>query len=289
MAEQTIVGVDFSGAVEKGNRSNTWITEAQLHGGTLEIEDCRPIQRTALTEFLEDLQDGDSVVAMDFPFSVPRKFAEELLPTSNKMPDVWRTVAEDVKEYHLFKKLRDSFVEQHGEMIRRGDANYGGPFSPLKTEGSPVMLPMTFYGMKMLHQLWQSEKGFRVPPLPIVNRRGPTLLETMPGVLLRSFGLPARNYKTKNKTNQGRPEDVREKIISGLEQKCDQTLQIHDKERSKCIDGVNGDCLDSLVAAIGAAMWALNKSQFLTPQESIPQSEELDYAQLEGWIYAPKK
>ena len=294
MAERTIVGVDFSGAVEKGNRSNTWKTEAQLYGYTLEIEDCRPIQRASLTEFLENLQDDDSVVAMDFPFSVPRKFAEELLPTSGKMPDVWRTVAEDIKEYHLFKKLRDSFVERHGEIIRCGDANYGGPFSPLKTEGSPVMLPMTFYGMKMLHQLWQSEKGFRVPPLPIVYRNGayrngPTLLETMPGVLLRSFGLPARNYKTKNKTNQGHPEKVREKILVGLERKCGPTLQIREKERKECIDGKNGDCLDSLVAAIGAAMWVLNKSQFLTPRESVPHSEEMDNAQLEGWIYAPKK
>ena len=287
MAERTIVGVDFSGAEEKGKRSNTWITEAQLKGDTLEIECCRPIQRAALTEFLENLQDGESVVAMDFPFSVPGKFAEELLSTSSKMPDVWLTVAEDIKEYHLFKKLRDSFVEQHGEMIRRGDANYGGPFSPLKTEGSPVMLPMTFYGMKMLHQLWQSEKGFRVPPLPIANRHGPTLLETMPGVLLRSFGLPARNYKTKNKTNEGHPENNREIILAGLEQKFSQILHINPRERKKCWD--NADCLDSFVAAIGAAMWAMNQSQFLIPRESIPHSEELDFAQLEGWIYAPQK
>ena len=172
---------------------------------------------------------------MDFPFSVPRKFAEELLPTPGKMPAVWRTVAEDIKEYHIFKKLRDSFVEQHGEMIRRGDANYGGPFSPLKTEGSPVMLPMTFYGMKMLHQLWQSEKGFRVPPLPIVNRHGPTLLETMPGVLLRGFGLPARNYKTKNKTNEGHPENNREIILAGLEQKFGQFLHISIPESGKSV------------------------------------------------------
>ena len=287
MAERTIVGVDFSGAQEKGNQSNTWITEARLHGDTLEIEDCRPIQRAALIEFLENLQEGDSVVAMDFPFAVPRKFAEELLPTAGEMPDVWRTVAENIKEYHPFKKLRDRFVERHGEMIRRGDANYGGPFSPLKTEGSPVMLPMTFYGMKMLHQLWQSEKGFRVPPLSTANRHGPTLLETMPGVLLRSFGLPARNYKTKNKTNEGHPENNREIILSGLEQKFGQLLHINGKERKKCWD--NADCLDSLVAAIGAAMWAMNQSQFLIPHESIPHSEELDFAMIEGWIYAPKK
>ena len=33
----------------------------------------------------------------------------------------------------------------------------------------------------------------------------------------------------------------------------------------------------------------MNQSHFLIPRESIPENEELDYAQLEGWIYAPKK
>ena len=284
MAERTIVGVDFSGA--QGDNA-TWITKAVLQGETLEIKDCDRIKRRILTEYLESLMDdADAIVAMDFPFSVPQKFAEVLVHNPSTMPDVWNAVA-NIKEYRQFDELRRKFVKHHGEMTRKGDAHFGGPFSPLKSV-NPDMLPMTFHGMKMLNHLWG--KGFRVPPLRSdSHRNGPTLLETMPGVLLRCFGLPARNYKTKNKTNQGHPENNREIILVGLEQKFGQFLHINprDRERKKCWN--NADCLDSFVAAIGAALWAMNQSHFLIPRESIPQSEELDYAQLEGWIYAPKK
>ena len=281
MAGQTIWGVDYSGA--KANNA-TWLTKAVLHGTTLKIKGCDRIKRKELTDSLETLQDdADAIVAMDFPFSVPQKFAEELVPNPFTMPDVWNAVA-NIKEYCNFDELRRNFVKCHGEMIRKGDAHYGGPFSPLKTV-NPDMLPMTFHGMRMLDHLWKLGKGFRVPPLPS-NLNGPTLLETMPGVLLRSFCLPARNYKTKNQSNERRPEDVREVILNGLNSRSEPTLQIPSQEQKKCIN--NADCLDSLVAAVGAAMWAMNKSQFLTPRESIPPSEELDAAQLEGWIYAPK-
>ena len=281
MTDTTIIGVDYSGA--KADNA-TWKTEAALEGTTLKIKDCSRIKRKDLTEFLERLEGPGTIVAMDFPFSVPRAFAEELLPNPTAMPDVWESVAE-IKEYSQFDELRKNFVEHRGELIRNGDAHFGGPFSPLKLV-NPDMLPMTFHGMQMLHRLWKSQKRFRVPPLPEDSRNGPTLLETMPGVLLRSFGLPAKNYKTKNKTNNSRPEDVREKILAGLKERFGQFLQINDAERKKCLN--NADCLDSLVAAIGAAEWIKNKSQFLFPRKSIPPSEELDLARLEGWIYAPK-
>lgn len=276
----TIVGVDFSGA--KADNA-TWKTEARLQGTTLEITACSRVNRKALTEFLEGVQDSKAVVAMDFPFSVPRAFAEKLSPEAVVMPDLWKAVA-NIENYDEFDEQRCDFVKYHGEMIRNGDANFGGPFSPLKRV-NPDMLPMTFHGMRMLHRLWQSQKGFRVPPLPQDGRNGPTLLETMPGVLLRRFGLPATNYKTKNKTNKGRPEDFREKILYGLQKRFGEFLRINDTERKKCRD--NPDCLDSLVAATGASEWAIDKTQFLSPRESVPPSEEFDIAVLEGWIYAP--
>ena len=64
------------------------------------------------------------------------------------------------------------------------------------------------------------------------------------------------------------------------------TLQIFNKEQKECID--NADCLDSLVTAISAAIWAMDESPLLLPREFVPHDEELNYAQIEGWIYAPK-
>ena len=59
-------------------------------------------------------------------------------------------------------------------------------------------------------------------------------------------------------------------------------LQIPDDIHEKCID--NDDCLDSLVATIGAAMWVQDPDQFRKPTP-----EQKADAELEGWVYAPKK
>lgn len=230
-----------------------------------------------------------AVAAMDFPFSVPQLFAKKLASDATTMCGVWNAVAKESMQYCKFKKLRDTFVKSNGEAKRRGDGYFGGPISPLKT-GGPNMLPMTFYGMQMLHRLWNSGRCFRVPPLPENGRAGPVLLETMPGVLLRTFGLPAENYKRKNRTNGGCPRKVRREILDGLPSRVKDmaglSLTITDQHRQNCIE--NDDCLDSLVAAIGAAMWAKCPQEFLHPKDDGAPDGELQVARLEGWIYAPR-
>lgn len=287
MAARTVVGVDFSGAKE---RNTTQFTMGVLNGAVLELKPYEslpkklPATHNKLLEVIKGLSSND-VVALDFPFSVPKKFAEELSPNATTMDSVWRTVAEDIKEYHVFKKLRDRFVERYREMARRGDSNFGGPISPLKT-GGPSMLQMTFYGMKMLHELWENS-DCRIPPLPFDGRKGPVLLETMPGVLLRIFGLPYEKYK-KTYKDQRIAQKNRKTIRDGLsdKKKTDVSLEKLDLIPPNIRD--NDDWLDSLVAAICAAKWTIAESGFLIPDQSIPRTEEFNYALIEGWIYAPK-
>ena len=284
-----IIGVDFSG---RETNNTTWVTEAVLEGNCLKIESCcrpsknGPESRRKLKCLLRKLPD-DSVAAMDFPFSVPQPFAERLVAGASTMPDLWEAVAK--MDLPAFNKLRDEFVKHHGEMMRRGDGHFGGPISPLKT-GGPNMLPMTFYGMQMMHHLWDPErrfsKRFQVPPLGDRERTGPVLLETMPGVLLRTFGLPAESYKRKNKTNGGNPKKVRCMILLGLRRLPNLSLEISDELCNRCVD--YDDCLDSLVAAIGAAMWKQCKPKFLHPRILISKDDEIKAARLEGWLYAPK-
>jgi hypothetical protein len=286
MTQQTIIGVDFSAAK---SRNSTWITDAVLQDCTLTIKRCgRP--STNGTKALEALEKRlfelppTAVAALDFPFSVPWEFGFQLAPNASMMPDVWKAVAQDIGDYDRYKELRDAFVQFHGERIRRGDANFGGPFSPLKSV-NPDMRPMTFHGMKLLHRLWTSDKGFLVPPLRHEgDHKGPTLIETMPGVVLRSFGLRATGYKGNNDHKE------RMEILAGLTRELKQhvqlSLQLRGEEKKQCID--NADCLDSLVAATSAAMWAINHLSLLSPRESIPPDEEFKRAQLEGWLYAPK-
>lgn len=283
----TIVGIDFSG---RASGNTTKITMAMLQGDVLRLQPSEPLPtrlpgtHDQLLERLEELP-PTAVVGLDFPFSVPRAFGNELaravrekLPSA--MPDLWNIASEIDGGYSSFERLRDAFVGNYGEIQRRGDHCLHGPISPLKT-GGPNMLPMTFRGMQMLYRLWTSERRFCIPPLPQTERNGPTLLETMPGVLLRHLCLPAANYKRKNKTNLGDPWTVRWEILNGLQARSPIPLQVPEGMREEFIE--NDDKLDSLVAAIAAAMWAQNSAQFRHPTDA-----ELPDAQLEGWIYVPK-
>ena len=76
MSEKTtnIVGVDFSGSQ---NNNTTAITKAVFRNNCLEITDCYPSgsklvrAHSDLINLLKCLPD-DAVVAMDFPFSIPK-------------------------------------------------------------------------------------------------------------------------------------------------------------------------------------------------------------------------
>ncbi len=283
MAERTIWGIDYSGAI--GN--DPWVTTAILRGTRLNIESCFPISRDELTARLLALgDDTNAVVGMDFPFGVPYPFAEsEFRFKGTQMTEMWEiiSVLEDLPTYikHLRFSLRHGGLKNFNKLLRQGDkSGIDGPYSPLNP-AAPEMFAMTLYGMRMLHELW-TRSACRVPPLGENGRPGPVLLETMPGAILRAFSLPAANYKGKNKTNGGYPEKVRSKILDGLKDKATIPLQFPDSIHQKCME--NHDCLDSLVAAIGAAIWAQNPEQFRRPGPN-----DLAAAQLEGWIYAPAK
>ena len=293
MAERTIWGVDYSGAKEIESRKstwNTWITEAELRGDELEIKCCRPVLRTTLTEDLKKLP-PNAVVAMDFPFGLPKLFLEEEFSFSGTlMYEMWKTISEKDNLPAYIEKIRPKLrkngkLAKFSKLLRQGDrTHFSEAYSPLNP-ATPEMFPMTFHGMNMLHTLWSGSNS-RVPPLDNNGRTGPELLETMPGVLLRTFCLPAKNYKRKNQSNCEHPEKVRSEILDGLKNQSTVPLEISEDFRKKC-EG-NDDCLDSLVAAIGAAMWAKDRTLFHCPEDHQDRAV-LDSAQLEGWIYAPKR
>ena len=282
-----ILGVDFSGA--KADK-NTWVTQGVFAQNVLTLESCRSTPRAELAELLASLPPG-SVAALDFPFSVPTVFAGRWLPPAATMPQLWKAAA--AMEFEEFMALRDVFVAEHGEPLRRGDLYFPECYSCLH-KFNPNMVPMTFRGMQMLDRLWQV--GCRVPPLPDKAgtgqaRTGPLLLESMPGAALRAYGLPFKGYK------KGRNAiELRRKILDGLEARTGIPItnlaQFHDE----CMG--SDDCLDSVVAAVTACLWARDESRFRLPQNGpgdptrrggTPANDENELATacLEGWLYAP--
>lgn len=286
-SETIILGVDYSGA--KADK-NTLVTrgifsDETLGDETLRIEYCRPTPRADLAALLAAAP-NNTVAALDFPFSVPREFASRWLPTAESMPDLWQAAASmDLPD---FMALRDEFVAEHGEPYRRGDLYFPECYSCLH-KANPNMVPMTFRGMQMLDGLWQA--GGRVPPLPEDSRKGPLLLESMPGAALRALGLPFKGYKKGQHA-----VDLRRQILEGLELRSGVAIPNLSEFRDDCIG--NDDCLDSVVAAVAACLWSRDASLFRRPQNGPgdatkrggpprPDENELDSARLEGWLYAP--
>ena len=190
------------------------------------------------------------------------------------MPELWATAS--LMELDEFLKLRDDFVARDGEPKRLCDTYFPESYSCLH-KTNPNMVPMTFYGMRMLHQLWSA--GCEVPPMPSQNSGRAELLESMPGAVLRALGLPYKGYK-----NGTRATVLRNQILENLSSRSAITLQNFDEFKDACLE--NHDCLDALVAAVAAALWVRNPQAF-----RLPTSYELEEREgqifLEGWLYAP--
>ena len=278
----TIIGVDFSG--HRDDR-NTWMASGNLIGDdSLVLDGVQPVRRDDLYAFLENVP-TPAVAALDFPFGVPRAFADFLSGESpaRDMTDVWQTVSGLTSAEFVTK--RDQFVAQRPDLPlfqrepkRAGDlAHHRESYSPLHTV-NPNMLPMTYEGIRML-QRWRQERPDRwhVPPMEPTGSATDrvTLLELMPGALLKSIGLPYKGYK------KGRAALAkRDAILGGLAEASGVNLPNLDRVRMAC--RANDDCLDAVVAAVGAAAWATDASRF-----HHPNSDELADAELEGWIYVP--
>ncbi len=291
-----IIGVDFSGAKERGKRSNTWITEGTLEEGQnerLRIICCESISRSNLAGRLK--KRDYSVAAMDFPFSVPIAFARYWKPDADKMPDLW-CAASKLNDPEQFKKEVNDFAPAVAdEVLRVGDMHVPGCYSCLH-RAQPNMVPMTFEGMKLLHTLTNAGR-YHIPPLPRPRTPSPVLLEVMPGAALAAFGMPDKGYKGGTKANQ-----LRKEILNNLSHKSGISLPNLSKFCDRCLK--NDNALDSLVAAVVAALWH-NKKAFHTPSNKIVSSicrptstrwassealgmRELEAARKEGWIYVPE-
>lgn len=303
MAERTIVGVDFSGAGEDSNLGKTWVTKGyletedgeELRKGTLLLSSCEQVSRKELTCILE-ASPNDTVAALDFPFSVPIAFAEHLAPPGSEMPRLWQSVAPPM-EFGEFKEKAKGFAV----LLRVGDLHCSNAKPSLKMEGNPVMVNMTFKGMQMLHSLRKA--GCRVPPLDDDGCNGPTLVEVMPGAVLKAFKLPSNGFKGKNQTDM----ENRRKILRELPKRSKvNVINLRDFSDEAMF---SDDALDSMVAAVAAAKWAVDEGEdaFKRPckdrtvseaaseykgkrkvSSGIDDMKEEQAARIEGWIYVPK-
>ena len=134
----------------------------------------------------------------------------------------------------------------------------------------------------MLARLWPA--GCDVPPLPPQNAGKAVLLEVMPGAVLRSLGLPFKGYK-----NGKRRLELRQAILYGLPNLSPSSLPNLQEFTEACM--ASHDCLDSVVAALAAALWSTDPGLFRLPSADGNPEDPLSLPDsilhLEGWLYAP--
>ena len=276
----TIIGIDYSGA--KDDR-NTWMALGRLTAeGALVFEGADMIRRKDVVNLLTAVS-TPTIAAIDFPFCVPRDFAEFLNTGDDlkAMPDVWRIF--DDMSLQDFYAARDAYVKHFGvEPKREGDeTHFRESFSPLH-KVNPNMVPMTYHGIRMLQELYRKEPSrWIVPPIETSSEQADsvTLLETMPGAFLRAIGTIYKGYKRPK--SAALRDERRNAIMDAVERDSGVGLPNLSELREDCI--ANNDCLDAVVAAVAAARWAQDAGRFRHPS-----ADELETARVEGWIYVPK-
>ena len=281
----TIIGVDFSGAQDEA-KTDTWVAQGHLTSdGNLLFDSVQPARRDDLYGLLDTGVSPPAVVALDFPFGLPTQFATFLFPDwpPRTMPRLWHAVAGITSEE--FVESRDRFVADYGEVQRAGDARYHPypeSFSPLH-KVRPNMVPMTYEGINLLHR-WHLGHTHRWHVPPLAPTAPPdktiTILELMPGAFLKAIGFDHATTKSPGYKTSIRAIHNRDAILGNLSEASGVPLCNLDTVLMGC--RANDDCLDAVIAAVGAAAWALDSAYFHRPR-----LDELGDAQLEGWIYVP--
>ncbi len=245
MARSRVLGVDFSGAVDAGNR--IWIAEATVTGAGIEIQSCRRARDLpggaadrdsalrALTGHLA-LQ-TDAVAGLDFPFSLPSSLIHEAS---------WEDfVAGFAGRYPTPERFRADCTDRGAgrELKRRTDFEALVPFSAYNLR----LYRQTYWGIRDVLRKLIADDAARVIPIQTPRAGAPVIAEFCPASILKREGLYF-SYKGRGPALREARETIVEQLIARRA-----LLRPGASVLSELLDDIGGDALDAVIAAIGAA------------------------------------
>jgi len=273
MAKQLhrIYGVDFSGALDAGNK--IWVAKGSIRANALRIETCcrardlpgsgshRDSCLAALVELVR--KEEACVIGLDFPFGLPRNLVEESnwdefvlsFPDRHPGPDRFRA--------------RCRATSRRPELKRLTDRKSKTPFSVYNLR----LFKQTYFGIRnVLFPVVSQRLGCVLPmqePVPDI----PWIVEVCPASTLKQWDMKG-SYKRRTADHCRMRLRILDKIKStGLLSIPSADLQ------SRITDNWQGDALDSVIAAFATF-------RALRDLASLPNRESANYPTyaVEGYV-----
>ena len=267
-ARSRVLGVDFSGARDAGNK--IWIAEGTLTETGIEIISCRrardlaggTIERygalRALTAHLAT--QVDAIAGLDFPFSLPPSLIRE---------ESWEEFVRGfAARYPTPEEFRDDCTRraEGRELKRRTDVEARVPFSAYNLR----LYRQTYWGIRDVIRPLITEHAARVIPIQTPRAGAPIIAEICPASTLKRLGLYG-SYKGRGQ----KLRDARGSIIDGL---VDRALLRRPRRSimSNLLDDTGGDALDAVIAAACAAGVAVDPAA-MRPRDDLDRIEARVY------------
>lgn len=259
-----ILGVDFSGARDAGNK--IWIAEGRKVGGAFRLQSCLPaaalpgggkqpvVAIAALRQLI--LCDPDTIVGCDFPFSLPASQlgAKSWTAFVAGFQDRFADPTVFYERFHA--KAGDREVKRHTDIAEKT------PFNSYNLR----IHRQTWWGIThLLYPLTHAE-AVVVRPQQQLCAGKPILIEVCPACSLKRIDCYAPYKGATAKHRQARVRILDRLIDSGLLSAPSQVL------RKLILENPGGDALDAVVGAVAAATANLDR-----------ESDAIEY--LEGRVY----
>ena len=266
-ARSRVLGVDFSGARDAGNK--IWIAEAVVTANGIDIDSCRPARDLpggavdrdrALRALVEHLAGkADALAGLDFPFSLPAT----LIPDRS-----WEEfVSGFARCFPTPESFRDDCTDRGGgELKRRTDVEARVPFSAYNLR----LYRQTYWGIRdVLHPLIADDAA-RVIPIQTPRAGASVIAEICPASILKREGL-YRSYKGRGPALRMARAFIVERLI---EQRALRRPGV--SVLSRMLADTGGDALDAVIAAIGAAR-VIADPDIMRPRDELDRIEARVY------------
>ena len=237
--QRDIFGVDFSGAKAACNK--IWVSRGKVVGERLRIIKCNPLSEEGSAKLGREhclrallgliCSTKSSIFGMDFPFGIPLSLMQGL---------GWNEFIRHFPELYASEdEFRDINRRLSGnvELKRATDKEVKAPFCVYNLR----LYRQTYFGIRDIIRPLVISDAASVLPMQPIRVDVPWLIEICPASALKNEGLyvPYKGKGTKERTS-------REYILDHLERKA---LDLPKEIRLKALQNVDGDALDSIIAA----------------------------------------